>query len=356
MWIYLITGGEWWFVPSDDPDKLPGPDYGYGLIEEASTCLNQQAIWEVILPTFRARPDFVVVLPTTPRPHSYLVQHCLERLREGDTDYWSSKQTSYVNSFLAKEFWETMRKELSPEMFAQEIEAEMVAAEGAVYGRHFLNNTCNDDLEGGNVIHLDPAKTTRKAPQRYHLIGGIDWGTGYNTFLAIVRDTVADIDIICDEMCLDGMTVEQSTYEIAKRIKEYPQRLGLEMHSVYTDPNGKEWNTSLKRKVPGTCRVIYTWIKEFTAIHTSVEIVSRRILDAAGRRRLFISRDVVAMTQSGPGGRGIYQGITGGYRYSKIIKTGAFRPEPHKDGKFDHSCDALRYALVNTYYSVLYKT
>ena len=351
----LITGGEWWLFPSDSPDKIPGPDYAYGIIEEASTCLNQQAIWEVLLPTFRSRPEFVLVLPTTPRPESFLVQHSLQRIREGDEDFWSEKQTSYVNTFLDPAFWEMYRKNVSSEIFKQEIEAEMVQVEGAVYGRSFLADVCSGDLKGGNIINFDPERTTKRKPNQYSLIGGVDWGSKATHFVAIVRDRVNDIDIIADELCLDDMSIEQATHAIAQRIRECPERLGLEMNSCWTDPRGREWNTMLRRKVPGTCRVMYTFKPEFTDIATGVEIIQRRIESAAGERKLFVAKALLAEEQSQPGGRGVFQGLKGGYRYAKIMASGAFRPDPLKDGFYDHAMDCLRYPMINTYYSTIYK-
>jgi hypothetical protein len=350
----LITGGEWWLLPSDHPDKIPGPDYAYGMIEEASTCLNQRAIWEALLPTFRARPEFTLILPTTPRPDSYIVQHCLERMREKDPDYWSSKEASYVNTFLDPEFWGLMKKELSLEMYQQEIEADMVAVEGAVYGRSFLADVCKGDLRGGNIMNFDPRKTTKREPSRYRLIGGVDWGKE-TSFVAIVQDVVADIDIIVDELCLDDMTIEMATVAITKRIREYPERLGLDMVQVWTDPNGKDWNKSLQRKVPGMCRVRWNWIGPTVKVAVGVEIIQRRLRDAEGNRRLFISKDVVAMPHNASGGRGTFQGLRGGYRYAKFLASGAFRPEPLKDGWFDHFMDAIRYPLANVHLKTIYQ-
>lgn len=353
----LITGGQWWFIPSDNPDKLRGPDFAYGIIEEAAICLNQQALWTAIYPTFRSNPEFTLILPTTPRPESFLVQHCLERAREGDPKYWTTKAPSYVNTFTDRAFWESLKKELSPEMYAQEVEAEMVKVEGAVYGRSFIDNVCRNDFKEGNVVDLDFQKFCAMQPERYSLIGGVDWGTSYNTFVALLHDHKLDIDIVVDELCLDGDSVQIATGKIAERLKLYPEMFGgVEMHRIWTDPNGAKWNASLRRRVPETCAVNWTWKKNLTDIETGVEIVQRRICDAEGTRRLFISKAVVEMEQSGPNGRGIYRGITGGYRYAVILKTGAFKPEPLKDGKYDHSCDALRYPMVNTYYSTIYRS
>lgn len=350
----LITGGEWWLIPSDNPDKLRGPDFGYGVLEEAAICMNQEALWAAIMPTFRANPDFTLILPTTPRPESFLVQHCLEKFREGDRRYWTTKASSFVNTFTDPQFWKDLKKELHPDIYQQEVFAEMVKVEGAIYGKAFLDNVCNAELEGGNVLDFDPARTTKKAPDRYNLIAGVDWGTAANSFIVIVRDMVADIDIIVDELCLDNMSVEQATSIMVKRVHESRKRYGLEMHTIYTDPNGQKWNSSLRKKLNGVCRVIYTWDKKLTDRHTGIELVMRRMLDANFKRRLFISKKVCAMEHNGPGGRGIYQGIKGGYKWAKIIKTGHFRPDP-AHSKYDHACDALRYAFINTYFPTIYK-
>lgn len=119
----LLTGGviEVWTFDSDDPAR--GRDYDEAIIDEAGLIPNLIPVFnEAIRPTLVDRRGRALFLGTPKGRRHGFVQMFNRGLRDEDTDWASFRASTLENPHIPKDEVESARKELPPEVFAQEFE------------------------------------------------------------------------------------------------------------------------------------------------------------------------------------------------------------------------------------------
>jgi hypothetical protein len=131
--IELVTGGviDMWSL--DVPDVARGRKYARVIINEAAMVPNLKKVFlNVIRPTLADYRGDGWFLST---PKGFNDFHELYEMALINEDYRSFTYTTYDNPFISREEIESMRRDMSEIAFRQEILAEFVAVEGALFQR-----------------------------------------------------------------------------------------------------------------------------------------------------------------------------------------------------------------------------
>lgn len=337
----LINRHQVWQIPSDDPQKLRGPEYTHVSIEEAGMIYHQEAVFTELVERGRMYKDFQVNMLTSYTPSSWIISHCRERVAQGDPNYWLTRHSSLANALVQKANIEMLRGIMSETKYRQEIESDDDADSGlTVYGLAFHREK---SLSSFHPRDIAPEQRNT----RFVLLVGIDWGTAQGHLVALVRDRHDNRDYIVDDLPVNLGGYAQSVAACAERIALYRDQWGLVPKAVYTDPTGKIWNRDLEgalkaRKISSPIQ--YAWDKMDRDIQGGIELVRARLLTADGHRRLFLCRSVLKHEWNRANGRGIYPSFLN-YR-NKLTPDGENTGVAYDDDKHTHSMDATRYVYA----------
>jgi hypothetical protein len=119
----LLTGGviEVWTLDSDDPAR--GRDYDLVIIDEAGLVSNILTVWqEAIRPTLVDRKGRALFLGTPKGRRHGFIQLFNRGLNEAEAEWASFRASTLENPHIPAEEVEAARRELPPEVFAQEFE------------------------------------------------------------------------------------------------------------------------------------------------------------------------------------------------------------------------------------------
>lgn len=166
----LIGGGSYDMWSLDNPDAARGQKYGAIDVDEAAMIPELEEAWNAVLrPTIM---DFTgdAGFWSTPKGMNYF--HTLAS-RGSDDNYpdWSEFHfTSYDNPYIEPSEIDDLKADTPEDIVKQEIYAEFISGEGAV----FRNITAN----------LTKEATTPEAHKGHVIVAGVDWGQ-VNDFTAI---------------------------------------------------------------------------------------------------------------------------------------------------------------------------
>jgi hypothetical protein len=184
--LYLRGGGEIWFWSLENFETVRGGDYDFVVVDEACIVRKLAQAWtEVIRPTLIDRQGRALFL-STPRGREFFFE-LFERGRKWNRpdhwhDEWSEWESFHAptasNPYIAPLEIEEIRKELPELAFRQEILAEFLDADGAVFRR---------------VIEAATA-SAKSAPESGHTyVFGADFGrTGDYTVVSVVDATTRE--------------------------------------------------------------------------------------------------------------------------------------------------------------------
>jgi predicted phage terminase large subunit-like protein len=162
--IELVTGGviDMWSL--DVPNSARGRKYKRVIINEAAMVPDLALAWrKVIRPTLADYKGDAWFLST---PNGYNDFHDLYE-RELTNENWRSvTHTTYDNPFISKEEIEEMRRDMTETEFRQEILAEFVAVEGALFQRNQFNIVDSAPADLKWLRTYDLALTTNEASDR----------------------------------------------------------------------------------------------------------------------------------------------------------------------------------------------
>ena len=338
---HMISGGKIKLRSADDPDKLRGDEFAYAWLDEASIFVPQKDIWEILLGRMSGAQDWAWWVTTTPRGRHGIVGNIMDKCDEDHPDYWMSHRATFANRMLHPDFIKPLKDNYSPDLYKQEVLAEIVEGGGTVYGRLYSRATHTVNFNLMRAMRADPGQ------MRYRLFGAIDWGRVYNHFLLIVHDSKEDRDIVIDEIALDHETIERFTNEVVAKCAAQPMRVEM----IYTDPTGTEWNAALtkalKRRGLKT-RVWYTYQQDLRFIAYGVELLKRRLKTASGKISLFIEESVVHSPNNRTNGRGVCISLEQ-YRHRRSADGVAYLDKFVDDNWTAHGADTLRYYMINRY-------
>lgn len=336
----LINNHRVRLIPSDNSDKLQGPEYTHVSIEEAGIIYHQEKVLTEIVERGRTNADFQCNIATSFKPGSWIIAHVRERFQAGDPTYWMSKYASTANPLVQEKTLETLRGMTSEIKYRQDILSDDEADfGGTVYGAAF-HRTESLAPRGWDVTNLPRSELNT----RYVLVCGIDWGTGQGHLVTVLKDRKEKLDYIVDDLPINRGGYEESVRACGSRIVEYFKTWGLLVPFAYTDPTGYTWNRMLRdylRQHDLATQIQYAWDSLDRNIQEGTELVRARFKTADGRRHLLIRRAILDNEWNKANGRGIYPSLQK-YRFRETTD-GENTGKPFDDEKHTHSCDALRY-------------
>ena len=155
---------------------------------------------------------------------------------------------------------------------------------------------------------------------------------GYHTPVVLwIQVAGDDTAVVCREWIGTNCTISAT----AEALREGDRELGITEADVvctYCDPAGAAKNDSGISSVEILAREGVNLEYRASSIAAGVDLVREKLMDAAGRTALFVSRSCKRV-------------INDFRRYRRHPQTG----EPVKDGVSDHAMDALRYFVINYY-------
>lgn len=164
------------FRSLDDPDRGRGQGLHWLWIDEIAKLTLKH--WETIRPSLSENRG-ILIATTTPKGEDWTHEQFFERAEAGRPGYWACVYRTIDNPVfqegdLAEEI-EEARESMTPEMFAQEYEADIVTFTGAIYGGAV--NACLIDGTDEQMRHYLP-EWPAVNPDRPS-ISGLDPGTDH---------------------------------------------------------------------------------------------------------------------------------------------------------------------------------
>lgn len=295
--------------------------YDAVFIDEAAHIDELKRIWEQEVEPSLLDTEGGAWFPSSPNGFGFY-HELFERGQDPEHPDWASWQIpTWANPIIKPAEIERLRHELSEISFRQEIAAEFVALEGAVFpdfrrDRHVP--------KGG--IELDP---------RLPIWLGVDFG--YRTFAFVLgqRDK-GDLLRLVEEGEWKGLTTPQAI----KRLHKYPWADQVEVIACDPAGDGRDLHSGITdvhlfREAFPQARVTYSTAPQHRDPEWRASRLRDRLWSAAGDSRLAVNekcRRTIAML--------------GGSRYPKIRPGLGEKQQPLKDGDLDHLRDGLGYLEV----------
>lgn len=325
--VLFRNGSRVEFLTLKNPEQFAGPSVGSYWIDEAA--LVEQSM--LAFRTFNERlrdpraPRLRGFLSTTPRGPLGVVAHFLEQVHAGNPEYAYVTCTTWENSAnLPPDYIPTLLTSMSPREIRQQLCAEILRNENAVYAEEFdpVRSLCRPDW-----------KLRGRREARVWVT--IDWGPTMPHVL--FGESAEDgVDIIFDEMCENQVSHRTLVLDIRERLKNKWGFNWRDLAAVYCDPNPVEGPAELKSLMHGV-PVRYAWAQRIIA---GIDIVRWRLLDGQGKRWLLFHPRL----QTTPSERRILQCMVN-YRWTeRQTPDGIVLLDTAQKGKWDHGADSLRYA------------
>lgn len=205
--IELVTGGviEMWSL-SEGGDVARGRKYKRVVIDEAAMVADLKEIWEaVIRPTlidYRGDAWFL----STPRGFNFFREAWQKGQDPTDTEWKSWQMPSSSNPKLPPEEIESMRKDMSSRLFAQESLAQFLQDGGGVFR----------NVRGCAVISEPLAPV-----EGHQYIIGCDWGRTNDATVFVVMDVQTKATVYIDSMTDTDFALQRTRLiALAKRYRD----------------------------------------------------------------------------------------------------------------------------------------
>jgi len=263
----LLNGSIIEFWSMENPEVVRPKKYKKLVIDEAAAVRNLKYVWEDILSPTLAPYEGSAVLLSTPRGK---LNHFYELFKLGQSDpEWHSWQLpTWLNPNIPAREIDAMRRRMSPEAFAQEVEAQFTVREGAVFPN--FDETLNTSMDAVYV-------------EGYDVEWFMDWGYSNPSCILLAQErpygNVPDALVVFDMIYVDHM-VMGAVLEEAHRLPYPPPEVFIydpSMAVLYAE-------MSMLRDREGW----YTNIVGGNNTHAASEAVRRWICDAQNMRRLII--------------------------------------------------------------------
>jgi hypothetical protein len=338
----LINGHRIFLIPSDDPEKLQGTEFTHVSIDEAGIIKHQQEVFEELIRRCRIYSDWVILMATSFIPDSWIIRHVKEQVRlqnqegyTGPLDYWLDRRDSFANKLVLVENLDLMKRSMSDMAYrASVLSDDTVSFNALVFGSAFHPER--------SMSPFSPGMITPREFGGFEMYCGVDWGKQFGHMITVVRDVQKDLDYIVDDLPLDVGGYDFQVKAITDRIAYNQARWRLLPRFIQTDPTGQLYNQKLRKALQHLgITVRYTFAPTDRDINVSIEQVRERLLNAAGERRLFVTKECASLPWNQPNQRGVLPSFEG-YRYYKT-PDGEIIGKAFDDQKHTHSMDALRY-------------
>jgi hypothetical protein len=140
--LLLPNGARVAFRSLEDPQSVRGPTLDWWLMDEAC---KVSGVAHEVGDAMLAIKEGVEILTTTPRGEDWVYEEVWLRAEHEVPGYWAAKWFSAENPVMSKAYIASKRATMSPEMFAQEYEADIVTFQGAIYSAASVEGCVIDD-------------------------------------------------------------------------------------------------------------------------------------------------------------------------------------------------------------------
>jgi len=317
---YLKTplNSEFWIRSADNPTSLLGLGFDYLVIDEAAQIPKR--IWEQYLrPTLSDRQGWAL-FSSTPNGWNWLY-NLYKRGQSDDYPEWESWIHPSTSSRYFRDNIDELKRTLTKETFEQEYMAKFTSFAGTVY-------------QFERAVHVKKIKYN----PNWETYCTIDFGFRMPSVLWVQVGKVSGEEHIhiIDEIVHN---TDIKSEELAERIKgkHYP------VIDYYCDPAGSGVQSTsgmgdvqIFKRHGINCRFKHDKVSR--SIASGVDLVRSYLQNAQGKTRLFVSDECKEVIEDFEN-----------YRYPERKQDRNLKDEPLKDGRSDHSMDALRYFFVNKF-------
>lgn len=335
----MIGGGEVFFRSVSKIDNILGFEFFLVHFDECETVAAPERIWHALMGRLRQLAHFRQAnASSTPRGlrgvlgifHTAREDYKTPEERElRRQQYVFIRATTLENPHLPPDYIENLRRTLSVAAWRQEVLAEILKPEAAVYGvferrRHEIKFESREEFY----------RLMRETGATYDLVH--DPGSNRAHLLWIAR--LVEHDIVFDELCEDGLSEQRTHDEILKRCK----LLGRNPDWAVLDRAVKRERAWCYENLQGTA-VQYMDFKAEQSIIDGIAVVHSQLDPMVGPPRLMFASYLWDRTPS----RGIVKCLAN-YRYQQT-QIGTLSRMPEKNNRDDHGADCIRYFCMKRY-------
>ncbi len=154
--IVLVNGGSISVRTASDPDFLRGPGLD-GVVFDEAAFVKPEAWLDVVRPSLADKQGWAI-FGSTPNGKNWFYKKYREWEHQAGCEVW--RRPTSDNPLITAEELESIRKEIGPRKAAQELEANFLSVEGALWPGEYFENIYADpwpDLFERGVIAVDPS-------------------------------------------------------------------------------------------------------------------------------------------------------------------------------------------------------
>lgn len=140
--ITLITGGKLWTRSADNPASLRSLGYDLVILDEFA--FMSEDAWSTIRPTLSDHGTGRALIISTPNGHNHL--HTMFTKHADDPEWYTYQSDWTCSPHLKQEEIEKAQRELTPNEFRQEYQAEFMSPKGALFDSSWLTNIMIDKM------------------------------------------------------------------------------------------------------------------------------------------------------------------------------------------------------------------
>jgi hypothetical protein len=329
----LVCGGEFFFRSVSKVDNLLGFEFALIHFDESETVAAPERIWAALDGRMRQVANWREMIGTsTPRGlrgvlgifHAAREDYKTPEERElRRQQYVFIRATTLDNPHLPPDYIENLRRTLSVAAWRQEVMAEILKPEAAVYGvferrRHAINVGTKAEW----------IATMARTGTSYDLV--YDFGPNYSHILWIATNE-AGVGIVFDELCEDGMSTQRIHQEIITRCNV----LGRPPDWIVCDRAVMSERRWAAQQYPQSYVQIMDSRSE-QSILEGIAVVTNLLDPMVGDPKLRFASYLWDQTPR----RGIVKCMAL-YRYQMQVN-GLLGRMPWKDNQHDHGCDDIR--------------
>lgn len=333
----LICGGEFFFRSVSKVDNLLGFEFALIHFDESETVAAPERIWAALDGRMRQVANWREMIGTsTPRGLRGVIGIFHTAREDYKTpeekalrrqQYVFIRATTLENPHLPPDYIENLRRTLSVAAWRQEVMAEILRPEAAVYG---VFERRRHSMDVGSKA--DWLKAMAREGVGYDL--AYDFGINYSHVLWIAH-TESGRSLVFDELCEDGM----SSHRIHDEIKRRCALLGRPPEWIVCDRAVMSERRWAAQEYPQSYVQIMDSRTEQSIID-GVAVVTNLLDPMLGEPRLMFASYLWEQTPR----RGVVKCMAN-YRY-RVEANGLLGRMPWKDNHHDHAMDALRMAMV----------
>lgn len=329
----MIGGGEVFFRSVSKIDNILGFEFFLVHFDECETVASPERIWNALMGRLRQLAHFRQAnASSTPRGlrgvlgifHTAREDYKTPEERElRRQQYVFTRATTLENPHLPPDYIENLRRTLSVAAWRQEVLAEILKPEAAVYGvferrRHQLHVGSREDFY----------RLMAQEGIGYDVV--YDFGPNYSHVLWIANSEKG-YGLIFDELCEDGMSTQRIHDEIIQRCL----RLGRPPEWIVCDRAVMSERRWAAQQFPMSYVQIMDSRSE-QSIMEGIAVVTNLLDPMVGEPKLRFASYLWDQTPR----RGIVKCMAN-YRYAQM-SNGMLSRLPWKDNAHDHGCDDVR--------------